>query len=279
MNNSYINFLKSEQKSPLTISNYTKYINQALSHINKPDNQITYADLVDWKASIAHLSPNSICLQIAAVKSYFGFLYDIEAIKENPAEKLKRPVKKNKEKPYPDSSMVRSMVDSAKADRDKAMVLLFATTGLRFSELAGITINDYKNMSGEDNREIVILGKGAKERTIYVNDEAKLAIDMYLTTRPRSGCDKLFVSNRGNELDESNVNKTLKKIAKDAGIPFYSKVSPHWLRAAFATTQSEAGTPVATIQAAMGHSSLSTTSVYIKHSQKNINNAMRYTAF
>lgn len=279
MNIAYINYLKGDQKSPRTIAEYTKYVKQMLDFVDKPDVEVTYTDLVDWKASIAHLAPSSVCLQIAAVKSYFQFLVDAEMIDKNPADKLKRPSKKNKEKPYPEAWMIRAMVDNARTDRDRAIIMLFATTGLRFSELSNITLDEYKNMGGSDGREIKILGKGAKERTVYVNDEAKLYIDMYLTTRPRNGSDKLFLSFTGQELHENCFSQTLKNVAKKTGIPFWNEVSPHWLRASFATLQSEAGTPVATIQAAMGHASLATTSVYIKHSQDRINNAMKTVAF
>lgn len=279
MNIAYINYLKGDQKSPRTIAEYTKYINQMLEFVGKEEDSITYTDLVNWKASISHLSPNTICLQIAAIKSYFGFLEEAEIITSNPATKIKRPAKKAKEKPYPEASMIRAIVDNARTDRDRAIIMLFATTGLRVSELTGITLDEYKHMGGAEGREIKILGKGSKERTVYVNNETKLAIDMYLTTRPKSDCDKLFLSNWGNELQENNFNLTLKNTAKRAGVPFWKEVSPHWLRSSFATLQSEMGTPVATIQAAMGHASLTTTSVYIKHSQRNINNAMKAMAF
>lgn len=279
MNSAYVNYLKGDQKSPRTIAEYTKYVKQMLDFVGKPDVEVSYTDLVDWKASIAHLAPSSVCLQIAAVKNYFQFLVDAEMIDKNPADKLNRPAKKNKEKPYPEAWMIRAMVDNARTDRDRAIIMLFATTGLRFSELANITLDEYKNMGGSDSREIKIIGKGAKERTVYVNDETKLYIDIYLTTRPRNGSDKLFLSFTGQELHENCFSQTLKNVAKKAGIPFWNEVSPHWLRASFATLQSEAGTPVATIQAAMGHASLATTSVYIKHSQNRINNAMKTMAF
>lgn len=279
MNANYITYLQAEQKSARTIEEYTKYIQKMLDFVNKPDDKITFLDLSNWKASIAHLAPSSVSLQISAIKSYFNFLEDAELIEKNPAVKLKTPAKKNKEKPYPESYMIKAMVDSARTDRDKAIIMLFATTGLRVSELTGITLEQYKSMGGPDHREIKILGKGSKERTVYINDETKLAIDCYLLTRPHTDCDRLFLSFQGGPIHSNNLSQTLKSVAKNAGIPFWKDISNHWLRAAFATTQSEAGTPVATIQAAMGHASLSTTSIYIKHNQNEINNAMRKMAF
>lgn len=272
MNIAYINYLKGDQKSPRTIAEYTKYINQMLEFVGKDEGDITYTDLVNWKANISHLSPNTICLQIAAIKSYFGFLEEAEIITSNPATKIKRPAKKAKEKPYPEASMIRAIVDNARTDRDRAIIMLFATTGLRFSELANITLDEYKHMGGAEGREIKILGKGSKERTVYVNDETKLAIDMYLTTRPKSDCDKLFLSNWGNELQENNFNLTLKNTFKRAGVPFWKEVSPHWLRAAAATMYAEAGVPIEDIRDLLGHSSASTTSIYLKSCKSRIRN-------
>lgn len=279
MNIAYVNYLKSDQKSLRTISEYTKYVQQMLDFINKPETEITYTDLVNWKASISHLAPSSVCLQIAAIKNYFQFLLNADLIEKNPADKIKRPAKKNKEKPYPEKWMVRAMVDNAKTIRDKAIIMLFATTGLRVSELTNLTLAQYNNMGGSDHREITIVGKGSKERTIYINDEVKELIDIYIGTRPVNSCDKLFVSFQGGQIHSNNLSQTLKRIAKNANIPFWHDISNHWLRAAFATLQSEAGTPVATIQAAMGHASLSTTSVYIKHCQNEINHAMKIATF
>lgn len=279
MNANYISYLKAEKKAASTIKSYTKYVEDMLDLLDKPDTEIGYTDLVEWKASISHLAPSSVRLQIAAIKSYFDFLEYAEIIIKNPTEKLTRPANKNKEKHYPESSMVRDMVNCATTCRDKAIILLFATTGVRVSELVNITMEQYENMGGADKREIVILGKGDKERTIYINDETKEAIDNYLKAKKPSTCDKLFTSMQGGIIHSNNLGITLKNIAKRANIPFWKDISCHWLRAAFATMQSEIGTPVATIQAAMGHSSLSTTSVYIKHSQNNINMAMRAMAF
>lgn len=279
MNKAYVNYLKGDKKSDRTITEYVKYVNQMLDFIGKPDIEITYSDLVNWKASISHLSASTICIQIAAIKSYFQFLEDAELINRSPADKLKRPTKKNKEKLYPEAWMVRGMIDYARTIRDKAIIMLFATTGIRVSELTELTVEQYQNMKGENNREIKITGKGSKERTIYINDDVKELIDMYLKSRPKTSCNKLFLSFQGGEIHSNNLSQTLKNTAKKAGIPFWNEVSNHWLRAAFATMQSEAGTPVATIQAALGHSSLSTTSVYIKHSQNEINKTMRNIVF
>lgn len=282
MNENYITYLESQRRSPLTIANYTKYINMALEYIRKPENEITYMDLVAWKNTFANLKPNSQNIRIAAVKNYFGFLKKAGVITSNPAEELEKQKVRDcdvKQKPYIEAHYLRDMVNHARTLRDKAIILLFATTGLRVSELTGITLEQYKNMSGNNGRELVIVGKGNKTRRVYINDETKKAIDCYLTTRPRSEYNNLFLSFQGGPIHSNNLSQTLKNVAKNAGYPQWQDICNHALRAAFATTKAEQGVPLTTIQSAMGHAKLDTTLIYIKRNQNVINDAMANMAF
>ena len=282
MNANYITYLQSQSRSPLTIKNYTKYINMALDYIGKPENEITYMDLVNWKNTFANLKPNSQNLRIAAIRNYFDFLKKTGVVSINPAIKLEKQKVRDcdvKQKPYIEAHYLRDMVDCAQSQRDRAIVLLLASTGLRVSEMIGITLEDYNNMTGEENRELTIVGKGNKTRRVYINDEVKKEIDSYLETRPESECRNLFLSYQGGPIHSNNLGQTLKLIAKRAGFPMWEDISNHALRAAFATTKAEQGTPLTTIQAAMGHARLDTTLIYIKRNQNVINNAMKNMAF
>lgn len=282
MNENYITYLESQRRSPLTIANYTKYINMALEYIRKPENEITYMDLVAWKNTFANLKPNSQNIRIAAVKNYFGFLKKAGVTTSNPAEELEKQKVRDcdvKQKPYIEAHYLRDMVNHARTLRDKAIILLFATTGLRVSELTGITLEQYKNMSGNNGRELAIVGKGNKTRRVYINDETKMAIDCYLTTRPRSEYNNLFLSFQGGPIHSNNLSQTLKNVAKNAGYPQWQDICNHALRAAFATTKAEQGVPLTTIQSAMGHAKLDTTLIYIKRNQNVINDAMANMAF
>lgn len=282
MNANYITYLESQRRSPLTIANYTKYINMALEYIRKPENEITYMDLVAWKNTFANLKPNSQNIRIAAVKNYFGFLKKAGVTTSNPAEELEKQKVRDcdvKQKPYIEAHYLRDMVNHARTLRDKAIILLFATTGLRVSELTGITLDQYKNMSGNNGRELAIVGKGNKTRRVYINDETKMAIDCYLTARPRSEYNNLFLSFQGGPIHSNNLSQTLKNVAKNAGYPQWQDICNHALRAAFATTKAEQGVPLTTIQSAMGHAKLDTTLIYIKRNQNVINDAMANMAF
>ena len=282
MNENYITYLESQRRSPLTIANYTKYINMALEYIRKPENEITYMDLVAWKNSFTNLKPNSQNIRISAIKSYFNFLKKAGVTTFNPAEELEKQKVRDcdvKQKPYIEAHYLRDMVNHARTLRDKAIILLFATTGLRVSELTGITLEQYKNMSGNNGRELAIVGKGNKTRRVYINDETKMAIDCYLTARPRSEYNNLFLSFQGGPIHSNNLSQTLKNVAKNAGYPQWQDICNHALRAAFATTKAEQGVPLTTIQSAMGHAKLDTTLIYIKRNQNVINDAMANMAF
>ena len=283
MYSGYVDYLVASKKSSKTIQVYTYRIQSMLDYIGKPETEITVADLISWQANISNKSSSTIHLAIYAVRSYFDYLAKIGIVSHEFAEEVRDgliiPKVHNKEKEYPYAWMIRAMVDNARTERDKAIILLLATTGLRFSEMANITLDQYRNMGGPEHREIRVLGKGAKYRKIFINDETKLAIDCYLTTRNKIDGPWLFLSFGGKQLQLNNLNQTLKAVAKKAGISFYDQVTCHWLRVAYATTNSERGVSIATISSDLGHSNLSTTTRYVKHKQEDINNSMRVSAF
>lgn len=282
MNTNYTAYLQSKSSSPLTIANYTKYINMALDYIGKPESEITYMDLVNWKNTFTNLKPNSQNIRISAIKNYFAFLKKSKVIEENPADGLEKQKIRDcdvKQKPYIEAHYLRDMVNHARTIRDKAIILLFATTGLRVSELTNLTVEQYMNLGGLDGRELAIIGKGNKVRRVYINDEVKEMIDNYLNTRPKSNYNNLFLSYYGGPIHSNNLSQTLKNVAKKAGYPMWKDICNHALRSAFATTKAEQGTPLTTIQASMGHSKLETTLIYIKRNQNAINSAMKNMAF
>lgn len=282
MNTNYTAYLQSKSSSPLTIANYTKYINMALDYIGKPESEITYMDLVNWKNTFTNLKPNSQNIRISAIKNYFAFLKKFKVIEENPADGLEKQKIRDcdvKQKPYIEAHYLRDMVNHARTIRDKAIILLFATTGLRVSELTNLTVEQYMNLDGLDGRELAIVGKGKKVRRVYINDEVKEMIDNYLNTRPKSNYNNLFLSYYGGPIHSNNLSQTLKNVAKKAGYPMWKDICNHALRSAFATTKAEQGTPLTTIQASMGHSKLETTLIYIKRNQNAINSAMKNMAF
>ena len=147
--------------------------------------------------------------------------------------------------------------------RDKAILELFFSTGLRVSELAALNVDEINF----DRGEISILGKGKKVRLVFLSPSAVGLLSQYLSERgidPRSETkpkdEPLFLSNRDTRLTVRSIERLVKSYARRAGIT--KKVSPHTLRHSFATDLLIAGADIRSVQSMLGHSSISTTQIY-----------------
>jgi site-specific recombinase XerD len=139
--------------------------------------------------------------------------------------------------------------------RDAAILELFYSTGLRLSELADLDVGNLDALSDT----VRVLGKGSKERLVPIGSHALKAIESYrnaakVTEGP------LFVSKLRTRLSTRSINNLLKKYLALSDIPF--NVTPHKLRHSFATHLLDAGADLRSVQALLGHSSLSTTQIY-----------------
>ena len=273
MNQYYVEYLRGANRSENTIRSYTMNVKLMLEAIGKPETEITFIDLVHWQNGLKDKSTSTIHGKVVAVTNYFDFLVHAHIINENPAKGLVTAKVVNKKKPDPENGMVRSLISCAHGKRDKAMITVFATTGMRFDEATNVTLEQY------NQRRFTIVGKGNKVREIYINDEAKAACDAYLAERTDDG-NLLFVSRQGNHIDNANWCKGIKSCAKRAGIECWKDITPHWLRHAFATAASQMGVPVADIGFALGHSDYAkVTSRYIHTPQNKVVNIMNDIKF
>ena len=267
---SYSDYLRAVQKSDNTIKSYTIHINEMLNFINKNENAITYVDLLRWQGSLSNNSPATVNLKISAVKSYFKYLKVIGAIENNPANDLEKVKNNPKVKQYVSAEDMKNIIDKMYTYQGRAIVALMASTGIRYSEMANITMEQYRIAINGD-RSVVIVGKGNKERTIYINKSSERYIEDYLSKNYKSKKenDKLFAS-----ADESSLRKSLILAATKANLPYAKSISPHWLRVFWATNAIENGVDIATIRDALGHSDISVTSRYIKSCDKKVKQAM-----
>lgn len=270
MDKTYVDYLKAMQKSENTIKSYIAHITEMLSIINKPEEEIKYIDLLEWLKKISVNSPATINLKISAVKNYFKYLKKIEKIQTNPAIELENVKNNPKEKQYVSANDMKAIIKNMYTAEGKAIVALMASTGLRYVEMANITLEEYKTALATD-RSIVIVGKGNKERKIFVNDTARFYIDQYLSKnyKNKKGTDKLFVT-----ADESCLRRSLIRAATKANLPYASSISPHWIRMFFATNSLEHGVDLATIRDALGHSNIAVTSRYVKSCDNKVRNVM-----
>lgn len=217
----------------------------------------------------AKLKKVTIARKLAAVRAFYKYLLREGRIAKNPAELVQTPAP---EKHVPQVLSVDEMMlilrvsfsDQPLELREKAILELFYSTGIRLSELAGVNIADINFHQGL----IKIRGKGRKERLIPVGSPALAAIEIYLKkrnelikTKEGDGLEKpLFINARGERLTTRSVARVVDKIVARSGIN--RKISPHALRHSFATHLMDAGADLRAIQELLGHESLSTTQKY-----------------
>ena len=147
-----------------------------------------------------------------------------------------------------------TIIRHAKNVREKAMIMLYFTTGIRYCELSNITLEQYQNrVDGKITLEVT---KGSKERDIYISDSVASVIDEYINTIRKDG-KWLFMSNQSTQIDGQSFSRTLKCLARRADLDdeIVTKISNHCLRSSFASYNINNGTPVAVVAKAMGHKS------------------------
>ena len=148
--------------------------------------------------------------------------------------------------------------NSPKAARDRAVLEMLFSTGLRVSELCNLGVDDINLKRGEFS----VRGKGGKVRVVFVSDSAKTAVANYLDKRAGVDADKLF------PVTARSIQRMIKKYAVSAGIS--KKVTPHILRHAFATDLLQNGADLRSVQVMLGHSNISTTQIYTHFTDKQL---------
>ena len=272
----YESYLRAEHKSERTIASYVDTCTKMMNYIDKKVYDITYADLIDWKGTLADLSPSSINQNMAAVKNFFNYCQVMGFIKSNPAADMKRLRANPKESIYVGAGEIEALLAACRSLRDRTMLTVMVKTGVRQHELANITIRDYFKMRNEGSNRLVVLGKGNKERSIYFSEDTMELIDEYVIWRNEHAVnsDRLFLTFAGLPLNDSGMNRVIKNCAKRAGLANADEYTCHSLRRAFATIKSNNGVPVAIISKALGHSNIATTTRYIKTNDELIEAAM-----
>lgn len=214
--------------------------------------------------------------KIACLRSFFKYLYSIvRLIPTNPAIDLESP-KKNSRLPVAltldESKDMLTSINGTNEKRDYAIITLFLNCGLRLSELIGINIDKIKSDT------LTVVGKGNKERTIYLNDVCIKAIEDYLSVRPdaKSGHENaLFISNRKTRFTQRGVQHMVDKYLNEAGLSG-KHYSPHKLRHTAATLMYQYGhVDIRALQELLGHESVSTTQIYTHIDKEQLRDAVK----
>lgn len=225
------------------------------------------------RSSSYGLSPTSRARKIATLRSFYKYLTaKAKLLEENPLADLDSP-KIMKSLPrylsLDDSKKLLSSVDGPNKERDFCILMIFLSCGLRISELTGLNISDVRD------DHLRVLGKGNKERIVYMNNACISAVNSYLEIRKTiASTDKnaLFLSSRRERISRSTVHSLVKKYLTAAGLDS-SKYSSHKLRHTAATLMLHNGVDVRTLQEVLGHEHLNTTEIYTHVESSGLRNA------
>lgn len=203
--------------------------------------------------------------KVAAIRSFFKYLHGkAKILDENPAIELESPKISKRNPVYltlDESKSLLSIIEGKNKERDLCIITLFLNCGLRLSELVGINISKIKDDT------LTVIGKGNKERTVYLNKSCIKVIDNYLSVRnllevEYEDKDALFISRNNRRINKRTVELLVKKYVNKAGLT-NEKYSPHKLRHTAATLMYKHGNvDIRSLQKILGHENLSTTQIY-----------------
>ncbi|WP_286924379.1 MULTISPECIES: tyrosine recombinase XerC [Lysinibacillus] len=202
--------------------------------------------------------------KVATLKSFFKYLKGKRRlIEENPADELETPKIGRKRPIYMNIEEARQFIDGIQSNhaspRNYCMMMFFLNLGIRVSELCQL------NKSSIQGRYLTVVGKGNKERTVYLNDSCMQALTDYeacgKTAYKGEGEEPLFVSQKGTRFTRQTVAKIVKQINHQSGLQ-KERLTPHKLRHTSATMMYKAGADIRSLQHILGHSSVATTQIY-----------------
>lgn len=271
----FLTYLRVErQLSPHTVRNYGADLQGFLAfweeqYPGQPLELATYRQLRPYLAQVARgRRKTTLARKLASLRTFFTFLQRQGRLESNPAALAPTP---KLDKPLPRFLTVDEVVqllgrpkggDFAQV-RDRAILEVFYASGLRLSELAGLTLTDVDL----DRGVLKVMGKGAKERLAFLGRPARQALAAYLPAREallaRRGMTTLalFLNRQGGPLSARGVARIVAARARQAGVP--GGLNPHALRHSFATHLLEGGADLRAVQELLGHASISSTQRYL----------------
>lgn len=251
-----------------TIKFYGSQLKFTFSRINKPINQITSDDIKLYLAKRQvqdKVGDVTVGNEWRVLSAFYGWLHREELIEKNPMYKVDKPKQRKKKKKAFSSMECELIRNSCDNLREKAIVEVLFSTWSRVSEIEQMDISDIEGDS------LTVVGKGKKERIVYLNSKAQLAIKNYLENRDDNN-PALFVSfdKPYNRLLKSSIEKTVREIGKRAGV---ENVHPHRFRRTGATIALRSGMPIEKVSFLLGHESIETTQIYLDINEDEVKQA------
>lgn len=256
-----------EGRSQKTLQHYKYIIDRMMNEINVPIRQITVFHLrrylMDKKSN--GIADKTLEGTRSVMCSYFGWLQKEGLLPANPTTNLS-PIKCQKKVRKPYSSVdIEKLKECCTNDRDRAFISFSLATGCRISEICALN----RDSIDFQNRECKVLGKGNKERVVFIDEVTAMLIQRYLDSRTDSSV-ALFIGKGTDRMTPGGVRARLHTIADLAGV---ENVHPHRFRRTLATSLICHGMQIQEVAAILGHDKLDTTMKYVYMDKDNVKNA------
>jgi site-specific recombinase XerD len=278
----FLRSLEGSNKSRATITAYRSDLAQFVAFLEEtnctiggPAN-VRREDIAEYLGSLADkgITGKSRARKLSTLREYFRYLEANGQVDKSPTLGIETPKKeRNGRTTLRPDEYTQLLALAGGNPRDYAILQVFLQTGIRVSELCALTREDI-DLAERTLR--VARGKGMQERTIELEPKGIKAFRSYLTVRPQSLYEELFLNYQGEPLSDRGVRKMLAKYLKQAGIT--KPISPHSLRHTFATRKAERGISAFQLKEWLGHSRLDTTQIYVHMSKTNARKQMEATS-
>jgi integrase/recombinase XerC len=268
-------YLEAEKgASPYTVRNYRDDLLDFLYFLKKKkidplnETKVDRHVLRDYLSELAKrkIAKASIARKLSAIRSFFRYLVQEEIIAKNPIEQVSSPKLDRRLPSFLTQEETEKLLNAPDlstplGQRDRALLELLYASGLRVSELVGLT----PEQIDLESNEIRVWGKGSKERVVLMGQPAAGALKDYIKEgraelRGEKKTKALFLDRYGQRLTERSVQRLLNQYAKKAGIG--KRVHPHLLRHTFATHLLDGGADLRVVQELLGHARLTSTQIY-----------------
>jgi site-specific recombinase XerD len=216
--------------------------------------------IIEYLAFLAQQGRSGVtrARKLAAIREYCKYLVAEELLPASPAGTIPMPKKERKSRVFLREDEYLKLLNAAAGNsRDYAILQLFLQTGIRVAELVGLTLSDIDL----DQGEMLMHGKGSKQRTIYLEKKASLGLKSYLAVRPGSVDQHVFLNYQGTGLSARGVMDIVEKYGKAAGIT--KKFGCHSLRHTCATYKAKKGYMPRDLQQLLGHEKPETSFIYV----------------
>lgn len=267
----YLASKKVEGLSLITLKNYSYRLKRFMEFMGKNVQDISTMDVRMYLATFqrrTECANSTLESEVAGLKSFFGWLENEEHILKSPMRKIKYPKVEKRMRQALTPEELELLRDNCKTLRERAYVEFLYSTGCRLAEAVSVNKSDinWQELS------LHVIGKGDKERIVYISEKAKVHIRKYLLSR-FDDCEALFVTERQpiRRLGRRAVEREFAKLGKTAGIS--KPVFPHIIRHTTATDMMRNGATLSEVQAYLGHDDPSTTQVYAEVSRDSVRSA------